>query len=200
MIKQKQTKLTIVKKVDSLFYYTSKGYKKERKRVLCKCDCGNNIEVDLNNILSMATKSCGCLKKEKLPIARQNSYNKRKVVNSGIKKLFRNYKYTALRKNLDFLIDYDFFFNMSQKHCNYCGIEPSLKVKNETGSIYNLVNGLDRVDNSKGYIVSNLVTCCSKCNYAKRNMTKEDFLNLINRIYEFQSDFLKELYPNEKGR
>lgn len=29
---------------------------------LCKCDCGNITKVLINNLLSKATQSCGCLK------------------------------------------------------------------------------------------------------------------------------------------
>jgi len=45
-------------------------------------------------------------------------------------------------------------------------------------------NGLDRIDNAKGYILDNVVPCCKHCNYAKRNMSTEKFYNLIKSIYE----------------
>ena len=31
----------------------------------CKCDCGNECEVDSNNLTSLHTVSCGCIKREK---------------------------------------------------------------------------------------------------------------------------------------
>lgn len=42
---------------------------------LCKCECGNEIEVYRSNLLSGKTKSCGCYKKEKL----KDLYKKRNV-------------------------------------------------------------------------------------------------------------------------
>jgi 5-methylcytosine-specific restriction endonuclease McrA len=54
-------------------------------------------------------------------------------------------------------------------NCYYCGIEP------------NLLNGIDRVDNSKGYKEDNVVTACKPCNIAKGARTKENFEQWILR-------------------
>lgn len=56
--------------------------------------------------------------------------------------------------------------------CDYCG-----------GPIKGI--GIDRVDPSIGYIKSNIVPCCSKCNYMKNTMTKEEFFNQLIKILEF---------------
>lgn len=37
-------------------------------------------------------------------------------------------------------------------------------------------NGIDRLDNSKGYTIDNSVACCSKCNIAKGTDTKEEYI------------------------
>ena len=50
---------------------------------------------------------------------------------------------------------------------------------------YELVNGIDRLDSSKGYTINNCVPCCSKCNLMKSNFKKEDFLQHISKIYNF---------------
>ena len=36
-------------------------------------------------------------------------------------------------------------------------------------------NGVDRVDNTKGYSVDNSVPCCKFCNTAKHTMSEGDF-------------------------
>lgn len=38
----------------------------KRKMWKCKCECGNEVVVNTSNLLSGTTKSCGCLKHEKL--------------------------------------------------------------------------------------------------------------------------------------
>jgi len=48
----------------------------------------------------------------------------------------------------------------------------------------NYINGLDRVDSSKGYIKDNVVTCCENCNRAKLDLTQQEFFAMIKSIYE----------------
>lgn len=45
-------------------------------------------------------------------------------------------------------------------------------------------NGIDRVDSSKGYTLDNCVPCCSKCNYAKHEMSVEEFKEYITNVYQ----------------
>jgi hypothetical protein len=44
-------------------------------------------------------------------------------------------------------------------------------------------NGLDRIDNRKGYVSDNIVPCCSDCNLAKRDLSIKAFLELVTLIY-----------------
>ncbi len=66
-------------------------------------------------------------------------------------------------------IDRETFRAIFLAPCYYCGAPHAL--------------GIDRLDNSAGYVVSNAVPCCSACNYAKRDMTEAAFLNLVRRIH-----------------
>ena len=59
LIGKKFGRLTIIEKADSLFI----GGKK-RGAFKCLCDCGNEIIVLRDNLLSGNTKSCGCLQNE----------------------------------------------------------------------------------------------------------------------------------------
>jgi hypothetical protein len=49
-----------------------------------------------------------------------------------------------------------------------------------------LYNGLDRVDNTKGYIISNIVSCCGQCNRAKGILSQEEFLQWLKRASNYQ--------------
>lgn len=40
-----------------------------------------------------------------------------------------------------------------------------------------IYNGIDRIDNAKGYTIENSVTCCKRCNFAKRNMSYDEFIS-----------------------
>ena len=58
--------------------------------------------------------------------------------------------------------------------CHYCGEIPNGKL-----------NGIDRQDNSRGYIVENCVPCCPTCNYAKYQMSPEEFIWHCTKVAQF---------------
>lgn len=70
------------------------------------------------------------------------------------------------------------------KECHYCGRPPSSvmsKGSTHLGPFY--YNGLDRKDNTKGYLLDNVITCCYHCNIAKSTLSYQDFLEMIKSIY-----------------
>lgn len=46
-------------------------------------------------------------------------------------------------------------------------------------------NSIDRVDPTKGYIIDNCVPCCTTCNYMKRILQRDEFLDHVKKIYNF---------------
>jgi hypothetical protein len=103
-------------------------------------------------------------------LERYKNYNKKYGV--SLSGYFRRYKSSAKKRELAMNINLDNFRELISKPCNYCG-------ENEKQ------RGIDRVDNSIGYIKENSVSCCKTCNFMKKTMTKEEFLNHINKIYNF---------------
>lgn len=53
--------------------------------------------------------------------------------------------------------------------CHYCGV-------------LDHCNGIDRVDNDIGYLVSNCVPCCTICNMAKHKQSYDTFINMCHRV------------------
>jgi hypothetical protein len=87
-------------------------------------------------------------------------------------------------KELGFDLTIDKFIKISSMPCTYCGADP--KPKNIGKPWYPAVmsHGLDRVDSDIGYLESNVVSCCERCNAAKGTVSVEEFKVFISKIYE----------------
>ena len=149
---------------------------KSRNRTtwICECDCGNTTTILAANLRAEDhTKSCGCLRKFKKGEA---SFNR----------LYGAYKRNAKSRSYGFYLSKDQFKSITKQLCHYCGREPEniqkATARNNGDYIY---NGIDRVDNSKGYSVFNCVACCSHCNYAKKDLSYDDFKKWIGEVYGF---------------
>lgn len=96
---------------------------------------------------------------------------------------FSWYKTSAKRRNVEFNLTKEQFSSFKNVPCHYCG------------TITNVI-GLDRMNNNKGYEISNIVSCCKICNSGKQTMPynewKEHLLRLskfdINKLKDFKND------------
>ncbi len=141
----------------------------------CICDCGNVRVVTIGALSTGNTKSCGCTK-----------YPPKTV--RSMTRVFHSYKNNARYKKLDFSLPLSAFKEITQKPCHYCGALPSNMASNpisrSVDSIYTY-NGIDRIDNDKGYVFDNCVPCCRTCNWAKGNKQQEEFYTWIKQISEY---------------
>jgi len=71
-----------------------------------------------------------------------------------------------------------------RKPCFYCGSEPVNICRSKTGNGDFRYNGLDRVDNTKGYIMGNVVPSCPICNWAKGAMTQKQFIEHFKKVVD----------------
>ena len=67
----------------------------------------------------------------------------------------------------------DEIMNMTDLPCVYCGKETIDGVKR---------NGIDRMDNSVGYTLSNCMPCCEVCNYMKQSLDPHTFVERCSQI------------------
>lgn len=79
------------------------------------------------------------------------------------------YKNNSKRRGYEFALTLDDFQKIFHQDCAYCGKEDACVI--------------DRVDNSKGYLLENCVSCCGVCNKMKWRFTKDEFLNQVKLIY-----------------
>jgi len=124
--------------------------------------------------------------KEKEKIRSRKKYLKYKKENPEIfKKWYRNYKdkpkakYKGYKNNarirgIEFKITLDEFYEFWQRPCSYCGAKIEFI-------------GIDRIDNTKGYIKGNLKSCCEWCNKMKMNHGEKEFLNQCKKIVDYDN-------------
>lgn len=84
---------------------------------------------------------------------------------------YSQYKSGAKRRGLDFDLTYLEFMMFWQKPCQYCG-----------SGIATI--GIDRIDNTKGYSINNIVSCCDTCNWMKADYALDSFMEHCKKIVE----------------
>ena len=89
------------------------------------------------------------------------------------------------------IISFEDYKRLVKQPCYYCGQEFSRVLKDiehtrkvQVSDTEVKMNGLDRVDNEKGYELNNVVPCCKDCNRMKSNKELSYFLNKVKVIYE----------------
>jgi hypothetical protein len=102
--------------------------------------------------------------------------------------LMRRYSKGAKDRNYSFNLKFEEFKHICKSECFYCGKSPSQK----HGKV--LYNGVDRVDNNKGYSLLNSHSCCGTCNKMKGVLEREEFIEHISRLnsnYSIRRSFVE---------
>ena len=71
-------------------------------------------------------------------------------------------------------ITFDEYKNLIESPCYLCG--------DSVISVSKSGHGLDRIDSSVGYILSNCRPCCGACNRMKRDLSVDEFITRIKKI------------------
>jgi len=131
-----------------------------------KCYCGEIFECRLQHLKSLSIKSCGCLLK--LPYSE-----------AAMNLLYNKYQSKSKIRKIDFRLTVEQFKNLTLQNCFYCAIEPKqISKQNYCNGIY-IYNGIDRIDNSKGYVFENCIPCCKNCNTAKGSMNIDNMIKIL---------------------
>lgn len=174
--------------------YSHSNDVRTRQYFNCICDCGQAC-IKANDVLTKKGPACcGCRTSEKFrksfPGVGKSAHNRMPGNDAAKNGLFKNYERNAKTREIEFCITKEKFLHITSTNCHYCGSPPSKKYprKLDKGvqdeSRYYLYNGLDRVDSTGGYSEDNVVPCCEDCNYAKSDLTKDEFITLVEKIYK----------------
>jgi hypothetical protein len=106
---------------------------------------------------------------------RENNREKQQQINEN-KKVSLNLQYGVYRssahsKRLEFQLTLDDYQNLVTQVCYYCGIIQPRGF-----------NGIDRLDSTKGYVLTNCVSCCQMCNMMKNTLSIDVFLRRVEHI------------------
>ena len=157
---------------------------------LCQCDCGQQHLV-LNKLLGKV-KSCGCLQTETRKTCQKRALQAAALAkaentdwfDSAIRIKFRGYQQRSRikesRKRIRWFLTLDNCRQLFAAPCKYCG-KPAENKGKATKSCD--LSGLDRIDPAGHYTLDNVVPCCKHCNYAKNDMSVDQFKEWISKVH-----------------
>ena len=144
----------------------------------CK-HCGKEYTYKLRVFSSDSASTLYCSKTCRLEVRKQvNAANKARAKRKEqegeelhwiINKRLSAIKSSAKGRALDFDLTPDDVIPYYKKPCYYCNTP------------VNNIN-LDRLDNNKGYIPDNIVSCCITCNMMKHKQAQDDFIQRCKLI------------------
>lgn len=153
-----------------------------------RCDfCGEEFEASASAIRSghAAHKCAGWrtwmnkrLQKKKMRKPGPRLVNSQAHVNV----VFANYVAGAKRRGIAMDLTMEQFRSLIEQPCFYCGADPFTRRTNIGLAGSFAWNGIDRFDNTVGYVPDNCVPCCPRCNRAKGTMNGDDFISWVRTI------------------
>lgn len=85
------------------------------------------------------------------------------------------YKTRCRLKSIEWALTKEQAYQLFDGVCEYCGSDPTP------------MNGIDRVDNNRGYTTDNVVSACKKCNLMKLTMIQDIFIAHCKKIAEWSA-------------
>jgi len=153
---------------------------------MCACGIKEIIRVGRVQLNSRDTK-IQCAK-----CGHRGAGKKRQLPNhmSEINKAVYRYTQRSLKEgNKKVSLTRDDFIFLFKQPCFYCGVEYF-----EDEDILRR-NGVDRIDNTKGYHKDNTVPCCFMCNKMKHSTDQQLFLEHVEKIYKHMEEKRSETIP-----
>lgn len=108
-----------------------------------------------------------------------------------VAQIWDKYRKDAKRRGYPFELTRQEVEDLIFANCQYCNRTPSnqqgkfsAKVVRSNGSRMGTArySGIDRMDNSVGYLAWNCVPCCSICNRAKHSLSYEEWTDWLRMI------------------
>lgn len=168
--------LTVLRRAPTMSSWSSESRSQPHTRYHCVCKCGTPRVVDGTKLVNGSTRSCGCIRKG-------TAYRSRLPPGEALRNsVISSYRSNARRKNLPYQLSDARASKLLTSTCFYCGAPPSRPAIRAGMRGQFLYNGIDRLDNRRGYTVKNSVPCCTLCNYKKGNQSADEFLTWVRKV------------------
>lgn len=152
--------------------------KKRQDPNLC-LDCGATFNKDIQRAKGKHDKQLRrcipCyekLQKYESVRVRERNYKAEAFTNKYV--IWNHYVRGAKKRSIHFTLSKTRFNELIVQSCFYCDYSKEGEV-----------NGIDRLDNNKGYVEENVVACCQVCNLAKSTQHPQEFIDKLYAIYLF---------------
>ena len=114
---------------------------------------------------------------------RERNYKAEAFTNKHV--VWNHYVKGAKKRGLSFELTKTHFVSLLTEPCFYCAYQKQGEV-----------NGIDRVNNNKGYHKDNVVPCCQVCNEAKGAQHPQEFVDKLHAIHLYRTSGMP--IPSEK--
>lgn len=143
----------------------------DKSRSLVEClVCNEKRKLKNANLNNKLNNTCVCKTGYNIKVRSLNKEDQ--FILKVYRKFINSIKY---RRNKEVDIDFNDYKSLVLKNCEYCDAD----YKTHSSGL----NGLDRIDSNKGYLLDNVVPCCYDCNIMKSDMKKDEFFKHIEKIY-----------------
>jgi hypothetical protein len=174
----------------------------------CTCICGKELVMLAARLRQPESNlSCGCKN-----FTRMHKNTKHSPQLASFLSLFNRMKQGAQRRHKEFNITFEKFKEVVTSPCIWCKKDPfdqynsaiskngwtltkHAKFKIEHGWV--TYNGLDRIDNNRGYTEDNIASCCKYCNFARNDRTPEEFHKWLVEIATIYKDEIRSIIPEK---
>ena len=145
----------------------------------CRCACGKTCYKEAHALLHTGTQECpACaISHRAFSLTKENGGA---AWNQAYHITYNN----AIKRGYMFELSMDKFKELCSQPCYYCGKEPCipLRVGRVKQRLIGYRSGIDRMDNSIGYVPSNCVPCCPVCNSMKTDHPYDAWIAHMERI------------------
>jgi hypothetical protein len=154
---------------------------------LCRCDCGTVKEVLGYNLTRFdhrrnkaTSTSCGCYCGEVAGNQVRKPFGE-----ASFRQKYREIQRHAKERKIEMSLSEEKVKRIMTQNCHYCGIEPAMIAQaNKNFNGHFIYNGIDRMDNTKGYVEGNCVPCCRTCNVSKNALPLDEWFTWIERVHK----------------